>query len=594
MRRTSWKSAPQGISPGSAAPAAVLAAALAALSTFASSPLGAQRQLPGFAEVVDVRVVNVEVVVTDRQSNRVRGLDRDDFELIVDGQPVPIDYFAEIAEGRVVGDGEAPTAGQIAGVPALGGDRALVTNYLVFVDDSFANAQDRDRVIDRIQEQLAGLPARDRVAVVAFDGRKLDLLQSWTSDRAELAAAFAEAKRRPTFGQLRLAELRTNDSQRTERRDLDLILLERIQAQGGQEPERPFFRSRLDPVEIDYANRLTDQLDRSVLAAVSALRSFAGPTGRKTMILLSGGWPYSPSEYTVNGFSATPVDLAGAALDPSSRGRDAIFARLTDTANLLGYTLYPVDLPGQDRDIGLVDVSQSRGDFERFGPAVGAGGAVPARELQVHASLEFLADQTGGRALINFERDDALVEAIQDTRTFYWLGFTPQRSEDDARHEIEVRVRGDGLQARSRSGYVDLSRDAELDMMVESALLFGDPPSTKPLLLRFGRPQRAGLGKMAVPLEVGIPMDEITLIANAGRYVNELEIRITVMDEKSGNRSETSFDTIPISGERPPTPGMLFWYETDLQIRRKDHRIVVAVYDPLTGAILSSSGEIEG
>jgi hypothetical protein len=112
------------------------------------------------------------------------------------------------------------------------------------------------------------------------------------------------------------------------------------------------------------------------------------------------------------------------------------------------------------------------------------------------------------------------------------------------------------------------------------------------LRLEFGRPRRAGLGKVSVPLEVGIPMDEITLLQNAGRYVNELEIRITVMDEKTGNRSETSFDTIPISGERPPAPGMLFWYETDLQLRRKDHRIVVAVYDPLTGAILSSSGDV--
>jgi len=596
MRRTPSISSISSISPRSKnrrrrAPArAALVAALVVLSTAAPWSIAtAQRQLPGFSEVVDVRVVNVEVVVTDRQGNRVGGLSREDFELIVDGQPVPIDYFSEIAERRVVDDGPAT---QVAGVPALGGDQSLVTNYLVFVDDSFATAQDRNRVLDRIQDQLAALPARDRVAAVAFDGRKLDLLQTWSSDRAELAAAFAEAKRRPTFGEQRLAELRTNDSQRIDRRDLDLILLERIQAQGGQEPERPVFRTRLDPIEIDFNNRLTNQLDRSVLAAVSALRSFAGPSGRKAMILLSGGWPYSPAEYTISGFSVTPAELAGAAGDPTIRGREEIFARLTDTANLLGYTLYPVDLAGQDRDDGLADASQSRGDFERFGPAAGAGPPVPARELQVHASLEFLADETGGRPLINFERDDALIEAIRDTRSFYWLGFTPQRSENDARHEIEVRVKRDGLRVRSRAGYVDLSRDAELDMMVESALLFGDPPSTKPLRLEFGRPRRAGLGKVSVPLEVGIPMDEITLLQNAGRYVNELEIRITVMDEKTGNRSETSFDTIPISGERPPAPGMLFWYETDLQLRRKDHRIVVAVYDPLTGAILSSSGDV--
>jgi VWFA-related protein len=572
-----------------AGPARLVLALLPALAlAAAAAPAAAQTQLPGFAEVIDVRVVNVEVVVTDRQGTRVAGLTREDFELVVDGRVVPIDYFTEIAEGRVVAAG----GGDAAAVPALGGEETLVTNYLVFIDDSFATAQDRDRVIDRIEEQLAGLSPRDRVAVVAFDGRKLDLLHGWTSDRAEVAQAFAEARRRPTFGQQRLAELRTNDAERTDRADLQLLQIERIQAAGGEPPDRPFFRTKLDPVEIDFANRLAAQVDRSVLAAVSALRSFAGPPGRKAMILLSGGWPYSPAEYTVNGFSATAEELAGAALDTLRKGREAIYGRLSDTANLLGYTLYPVDLPGQDRDIGLVDVANSRGDFERFAPDVNAGGKVPARELQVHASLDFLADQTGGRALINFRRDDALLEAVRDTRTFYWLGFTPQRAEDDSRHEIEVRVRP-GLEVRSRAGYVDLSRDAELDMMVESSLLLGDPPSSRPLLLKFGRPRRAGLGKMAVPLEVGIPMDEVILVQNAGRYVNELQVRVTVMDEKTGNRSETTFDTIPISGERPPEPGMLYWYQTDLQLLRKDHRIVVAVYDPLSGAILSSTSEIE-
>ncbi|MCY3971427.1 MAG: hypothetical protein OXG74_15955, partial [Acidobacteria bacterium] len=49
-----------------------------------------------FADVIDVRVVNVEVVVTDRKGNRIRGLEASDFELRVDGEPVPIEYFTEI------------------------------------------------------------------------------------------------------------------------------------------------------------------------------------------------------------------------------------------------------------------------------------------------------------------------------------------------------------------------------------------------------------------------------------------------------------------------------------------------------------------
>ena len=47
-----------------------------------------------FAERVEVEVVNVDVIVTDREKRRVLDLRRDDFELLVDGRPVPIEYFA--------------------------------------------------------------------------------------------------------------------------------------------------------------------------------------------------------------------------------------------------------------------------------------------------------------------------------------------------------------------------------------------------------------------------------------------------------------------------------------------------------------------
>ena len=66
---------------------------------------GAQEPPPEFAgvfvEVLDVRVVNVEVVVTDRKGNRVQGLHPDDFSLLVDGEETSIDYFSEIAAGTV-------------------------------------------------------------------------------------------------------------------------------------------------------------------------------------------------------------------------------------------------------------------------------------------------------------------------------------------------------------------------------------------------------------------------------------------------------------------------------------------------------------
>jgi VWFA-related protein len=583
---------------------AAVVLAVAMLASFVAMPLAGQASnqprpggLPGFSDVIDVRVVNLEVVVTDRDGNRVEGLEASDFVLRVDGEIVPIGYFSEIRDGDVrTSDRTAESTASAEALPAVPSaepGKKLRTNYLVFVDDFFSLARDRDRVLDRIEEDLSLAGPDDRFAVVAFDGKRLDLLTSWTGDRAQLRQALADARRRKTHGLERRAELRTNELQRRERVTMRRALDERIAEQGGEAPERAFFETRLDGVELEYANRLTEQVKRSTLAAASALRSFAGPSGRKVMLLLSGGWPFSPSEYTVNDYISTVDETISGAVDEQLGGRDPLFRPLVDTANLLGYTLYPVDVPGLDRETGI-DAAEDYTQFERRGPLAGAGGTSLPREGIIHDGLYHLASETGGVALINAERDRSLGEVIADVRSFYWLGFSPKRLENDAAHDISVEVKGrPDLRVRAREGYVDLSRGTEVTMMVESALLFGDPPSTKPLLLEFGRARRAGLGRMTVPLEVGISMDEITLVPNQGRYQNVLEIRVTVMDEQ-GNRSQTNLDTIEISGDRPAKPGQLYYYETDLQLRKKEHRIVVAVYDPLSGAILSSSSEISG
>lgn len=55
-----------------------------------------------FADRIDVRVVNVEVVVTDHEGYRILGSEASDFELLVDGQPVPVSYFTEVDDGRAI------------------------------------------------------------------------------------------------------------------------------------------------------------------------------------------------------------------------------------------------------------------------------------------------------------------------------------------------------------------------------------------------------------------------------------------------------------------------------------------------------------
>ena len=166
---------------------ALLAAPLAAQPEAAPQSPPAADPSALFGEVVDVRVVNVEVVVTDREGRRVTGLEADEFELRVDGEATDIAYFSEVVDGRLAAraaDVEGPDGGPQQ-VPSTGEDGFVARNFLVFIDEFFTLARDRDLVLDRLIEQLAELGPADRMALVRYDGQ-LEMLSTWTRDRALL------------------------------------------------------------------------------------------------------------------------------------------------------------------------------------------------------------------------------------------------------------------------------------------------------------------------------------------------------------------------------------------------------------------------
>src|SRR5689334_7383809 len=117
----------------------------AAVIALAALPAGAQESTPGtFGEVLEVRVINLEVVVTDKDGVRVPGLLPGDFRLRLNGKEAPIEYFTEVRGGDAI-DMAAGGAPGIQNVPATVPGSPVGTSYLVFVDDYFAVARDRDR-----------------------------------------------------------------------------------------------------------------------------------------------------------------------------------------------------------------------------------------------------------------------------------------------------------------------------------------------------------------------------------------------------------------------------------------------------------------
>ena len=155
------------------------------------------------------------------------------------------------------------------------------------------------------------------------------MLSSWSSLQSPLERALDEAMFRPSKGLQRIVE----------RRRYDFATFDQIFSSGADDFELAGgFANDLTPEERVYIGSLTEQLNRSVAAASATLRSFAKPPGRKVMILLSGGWPFVPSDFLLSDTSRILFDRGG----PYGNN---LYRRLVETANVLGYTIYPVDLP---------------------------------------------------------------------------------------------------------------------------------------------------------------------------------------------------------------------------------------------------------
>jgi VWFA-related protein len=274
-----------------------------------------------------VRVVNLEVEVFDRDGLSVTGLGPADFELTVDGERLPIRYFTEIRGGTAVA-AEAST-GEITAVPDLVAGEPVGTNYLVFVDDFFPLARDRDRVLQALRDDVGRLKPEDRMAIVAFDGNELTMLSTWTNSARELERTLRDATRRPSHGLRRLSERRSLASDRAASRTFPGIERRRLSR----------FDTRLDISERFYAETLEQQLDNMVSAVAAALRGFANPPGRKVLLLFAGGWPFDVGEFVTSEFGRA-VNEPGV-----KRGRQ-LFAPIIDTANQVGYSIFAVDVPG--------------------------------------------------------------------------------------------------------------------------------------------------------------------------------------------------------------------------------------------------------
>jgi VWFA-related protein len=178
-----------------ALPAAFSLLALALAPPALGQPSGSPPPGEVFAETIDVSVVNVEVFVSDRAGHPVNGLRREDFELRVDGRPVPItNFYASAAPPEAT----APNAS--VGAPASVPEAQRLT-LVILVDEVNLSQEGRARALPALETFLrASLGPTDRVIVAVKQGADLKVRLPPPGDIPAILAALREVPTRMARG----------------------------------------------------------------------------------------------------------------------------------------------------------------------------------------------------------------------------------------------------------------------------------------------------------------------------------------------------------------------------------------------------------
>jgi VWFA-related protein len=386
---------------------------------------------PSDVITINTELVQTDVTVFDKAGHVVDGLSPEEFILTLDGKPQPISFFesvktgssqeaAQVTKSAAIGDRKAEAPGP-AGVARPG--RVI----LFFVDDvHLSNAsliRTRRALTEFIDKRMHD---GDQVAIVSTSGQ-IGFLQQLTDNEAVLHEAIERLnyKRNPeTYaGRTIITDYQANQIAEHNDRALFNYLVsstineyQLVPAKGGDPRGLASLavnnvKNRIRQIEVNSRSGADDTL--AVL--LSLMRSSAPLPGRKLLFFVSDGFI------------------------TDTRGSNAMtmLKRVTELASRVGIVVYTMEASGVYYDPA---VDASRNDF-----ADGLGSGVSARNWTTESAalrepLRILADDTGGRALLNSNSiPGSIQEALEETSSYYLLAWRPE-AEDQRNGKAQLRV----------------------------------------------------------------------------------------------------------------------------------------------------------
>lgn len=398
----------------------------------------------------DTELVQTAITVLDKKGHFVDGLQRDQFQLIVDGKPRPVAFFERVASGspRELEIAALNNADNKAATPTTA-RRVAGRTIVFFIDDLHLSPDSMNRTRMMLQHFLdREMSSKDNIAILTASGQ-VGFLEQFTNNRAVLDEAMSRLIPRPydasgysAGNSTKMTEYMafTIDTARTDRKVLDFYIEECMKGASTFRKARQVAAMIRQACETEVKNSAravlmqAAQITQNTYNSLeSAMRSLSRSPGRKLAFFISDGFLLDAGPRAAN-----VRDKLDHVIDAAQR------------AGVVVYTIHAAGLvnssfldPGNKRPMDI----QGRLDIASTG------------ELAANQdALSAIASDTGGRALRSMNFFDKWVSAVLDeTSNYYVVAWRPENEEEKLTKFKNVKITVVGqpeLTVRAPKGYV--------------------------------------------------------------------------------------------------------------------------------------------
>jgi VWFA-related protein len=397
--------------------------------------------------------------------------------------------------------GAEPAAPAASAAPGQAAPERPVSQRLrlvVFVDDVNLSQANRMRILQNVGRFLRSeLKPGDEVMLVRY-AQRLDIRRQFTADLKVVDSDLAAILQLPT-----------------DLRKYEQSFAQAVQSIGfsrlAGDPAGPMVEAQI----ASWAGEEGIMVQGSLDALDSVVSWLAGVPGRKAILYVSDGLPLTPGLDLYTIYSRAPqspestkriAEMSAQKFDMTTR-----FRQLTSHASRNRVAFYPIEAYAT-RDSGGVSL------FDAVAQANRQNG------------LRFLADDTGGRALLNAtDVPGALARVSEDFATYYSIGYQPKRPGDEAEHKIEVKVKTRGAQVRYRQWYRDKPVSETVAEATLAVMRFG--PEDNPLGAKLEVVPDWKPGQTLVRIKV--PVARLFLQPNGASRQGQLRLYVVASGEGS-------------------------------------------------------------